>query len=398
MVEKRVFKANVWKMYAIRLLFWMHFVSAVLVPFYTQWGGIKFSHIMYLNAWFWFWNFMLEIPTGTVADFLGRKTSLVLGSVTAVIATLIYVSYPSIWVFMAADFVYAISFTLISGADEALVYDSLIETEETGTSKKVFARMESFKLGGIVLGAASGGFIAKTLGLRWPMLLTVIPIGLTVLIGLTLKEPEIHEEKPVMTFKTYRKILSDGFNYFWNNKILKILALDMVFVFAVAWIIIWFYQALLAAAGVDIKYFGIVHAFLSISQIVVINNFSHLEKWLGSKKRLLFIGAFITGASFIMLGLTTYLPLVIAGILLSGGFGLSRLPLFSSYMNKFIPSDKRATVLSTTSMLRTIAIVIVNTSSGLLSEWSIPKTLLIMGAAAIVFAFVSRVREEHLID
>lgn len=398
MDEKRLFKANIKKMYAIRLFFWMHFVSAVLVPFFTQWGGIKFSHIMYLNAWFWFWNFVLEIPTGTVADFLGRKISLVMGSVIAVIGTLVYVSYPSFWVFMAADFIFAISFTLISGADEALVYDSLIESGEEETSKKVFARMESFKLAGIVVGAACGGFIAKTLGLRWPMLLTAVPVGLTVFISLSLKEPEIHEEKPVMTFKSYRKLLSDGFNYFWHNKVLKILALDMVFVFAVAWIIIWFYQALLARAGVDIKYYGIVHAFLSLSQILVINNFDRLEKWLGSKKRLLFLGAFVTGASYIMLGFTSFVPLVIAGILLSGGFGLSRLPLFSSYMNKFIPSDKRATVLSTTSMLRTIAIVIVNTSSGLLSDWSIPNTLVILGVAAILFGFLSRVKEEHLID
>jgi MFS family permease len=353
---------------------------------------------MFLNAWFWFWNFMLEIPTGTVADFLGRKISLVMGGVISIIGVLVYVSYPAFWVFMTADFIFAIAFTLISGADEALIYDSLIEIDETESSKKVYARMESFKLGGIVVGATAGGFIAKSLGLRWPLLLTTIPLGVSVIFALTLKEPEIHEEKPVLKFKTYKKILVDGFKYFWHNKVLKILALDMVFVFAVAWIIIWFYQALLARAGVDIKYFGFVHAFLSLSQIVIINNFIRLEKWLGSKKRLLFLGAFITGACFIILGLTAYVPLVIACILLSGGFGLSRLPLFSSYMNKYIPSDKRATVLSTTSMLRTFAIVIVNTTAGLLSDWSIPNTLLILGAAAILFAFISRVREEHLID
>jgi sugar phosphate permease len=172
----------------------------------------------------------------------------------------------------------------------------------------------------------------------------------------------------------------------------------MVMVFSFAWIIIWFYQALLKNAGVDIAYFGIVHAFMSLSQILIINNFIRLEKWLGSKKRLLFLSAFLTGAAFILLGMTSYAPVVIAGIFLCAGFGLSRGPLFSSYMNKYIPSDKRATILSTTSMLRTFSIVVVNTVSGLLADWSIPNTLLALGIASIVFSFLSKIKEEDLID
>lgn len=395
---KRSFKANIWKMYLVRLALYTHFVSAVLVPFYTEWGHIKFSQILFINAWFWFWIFLLEIPTGTVADFFGRKVSIVSGFVVGIVGMLVYVSYPHILVFLAAEVIYAIAFTLLSGADEALVYDSLKEIGQTEKSKKVFARMESFKLAGIVLGAVAGGFIAKHLGLRMPMLLQTVPFAIGCIAALTLKEPPISNNGQSLSFQAYKKILVDGVKYFWNNRILKILALDMVMVSAFAWIIIWFYQALLKNAGVDISYFGIVHAFMSLAQIFIINNFERLEKWLGTKKRFLFISAFLTGVLFILLGLTTYVPLVIFGIVFSAGFGLSRGPLFSSYMNKYIPSDKRATVLSTTSMLRTFAIVIVNTSAGFLADWSIPNTMLIIGGAAIVFSFLSKIKEEHLID
>jgi len=89
---------------------------------------------------------------------------------------------------------------------------------------------------------------------------------------------------------------------------------------------------------------------------------------------------------------------VIFAIAFSSGFGLSRGPLFSSYMNKYIPSDKRATVLSTTSMLRTFSIVLVNLAAGFLTDWSIPYTLAILGVAIVAFSFLSRLREEHLID
>lgn len=392
------FKTNIWKMYLVRLLFNMFFISAVIVPFYTEWGGIKFSQILFLNAWFWFWNFLLEIPTGTVADFLGRKVSVILGCIVAVIGVLVYVSHPNYIIFLAAEVIFAVSYTLLSGADEALIYDSLKEIDQTHISKKVLSRMESFKLGGIVVGAVAGAFVAKYMGLRMTLLLQAIPISAAGLLAMTFKEPPVWEKKPVMSFRSYKKILSNGVSYFLKNRVLKILALDMVIVFAFAWIIIWFYQVLLKRAGVDMVYFGFVHAFMCLAQIFIISNFIRLERWLGAKKRLLFLSAFLTGIFFILLSVTRFAPLVIAGIILSAGFGLSRGPLFSNYMNKYIPSDKRATVLSTTSMLRTFSIVIVNTVSGLLADWSIPNTLLILGIAAIVFAFLSKIKEEHLLD
>ncbi|MCP5104391.1 MAG: MFS transporter [bacterium] len=395
---KRSFKANIRKMYAVRLLFNMYFISAVLVPFYTEWGHIKFSQILFLNAWFMFWNFLLEIPTGTVADFLGRKISVMLGCIAAVIGIIVYTSHPSFYVFLAAEVIYAVSYTLLSGADEALVYDSLKEIGQTGISKSVFSKMESIKLAGIVVGAVVGSFIATYIGLRETLTLQIIPVCIAFLVALTLKEPPVWEKKPKMSFGSYGKLLTDGIKYFLGNRILKLLTLDMVVVFAVAWIIIWFYQALLIKAGVDIAYFGFVHAFMCLAQIFIISNFRRLEKWLGAKKRLLFLTAFMTGILYISLSFAAFAPFIMLGVVLSAGFGLSRGPLFSSYMNKYIPSDKRATVLSTSSMLKTFSIVVVNITAGLLADWSIPNTLLILGIAVIVFSFFSKIKEEHLID
>ncbi len=395
------FKNNIPKMYAIRLLYNMYFISAVLVPFYTEWGGITFSQILFLNAWFHFWNFLLEIPTGTVADFLGRKASLIMGCIIAVIGILVYCSYPGLTVFLIAEVIYAVSFTLLSGADEALIYDSLKEIGQTEISKKVFARMESFKLTGIVVGAVSGSLIAKFLGLRMTLLLQAIPIGIACLLTITMKEPPFSGEGKAMTFSAYRGMLLDGVRYFWRNRILKILTLDMVIISAFTWIIIWFYQALLMDAGVDLIYFGMVHGLMSVAQILIIGNFLRLEKWLGSKRRLLFLSAFLPGVFFIVLSLTQFAPIVVAAIIFSAGFGLSRGPLFSNYMNKHIPSDKRATVLSTTSMFRTFSIVIVNVASGVLADWTIPGTLMILGIAIILFSLFSsfsRLKEEYLID
>lgn len=60
-------------------------------------------------------------------------------------------------------------------------------------------------------------------------------------------------------------------------------------------------------------------------------------------------------------------------------------------MNEYIPSEKRATILSTTSMFSTFGIVISNSIAGDLSDWSIPNTMLLVGLGLLVFSVVGKV-------
>jgi len=339
---------------------------------------------------------VLEIPTGTVADFFGRKTSLALGCLTAGIAAAIYGSVPSFAVFLVAEVLFAVAFTLMSGADEALVYDTLEALQRSETSKRVFARLESAKLAGIVAGALSGGFIAAHFGLAAPMRLQTIPCVLAGVIAMSLLEPGDREHRRRDT--SYVDMLRGGVRYFAGHKILRVLAFDMVGTAAVTWLIIWLYQPALERAGVALAFFGLVHAGLSIGQIALLNNIERVEAFVGSRKRYLLVSAIVPGVAFIVLGISTHVVVVIAAILAGGIFGLSRPPLFVSYMNKYIPSEQRATVLSTVSMLRTLAAAVVNPIAGVLSDWSIPGTMIVFGVAAVALALVTRVEEAHLID
>jgi hypothetical protein len=67
-------------------------------------------------------------------------------------------------------------------------------------------------------------------------------------------------------------------------------------------------------------------------------------------------------------------------------------------MNKFIPSDRRATALSTASMFRMLAMAILNPVAGVLADWNLHKTMLILAGMLALFALTSRVREEQLVD
>jgi MFS family permease len=389
------YRSNIWKMYADSLFFNMHFIAAVLVPFFTEWGGISFSRVLFLNSWYMFCVFAFEIPTGTIADFFGRKISMLAGSIVSILAIIVYVSYPNFYVFMAGETIWAIAFTLKSGANEALVYDSLKMLGEEARSQKVFAQLESFKMAGILTGALLGGVLAKYGGLRFPLMSMIVPFGISAIFIAALKEPPAGEKA---TKASYVQILKGGIEFFARHRVLKILTLDMVAISSFIFLVIWAYQMLLQDAGVGIIFFGMVHAAMCLAQIVIQQSFSRFEQYLGQKRRMLVVTALIAGMGFVALGLSSSAWVLVLVIVVTAGFGLSRTPLYISYMNKFIPSDKRATVLSVTSMARNIGIGLVNLFAAVLAKWSLKNMMIVSGVIILILAMATRVKEEHLND
>lgn len=389
------FEANIWKMYIFKFLLSLHFIGGVLVPFYLDWGKIGFTQIMILQSFFVFSVFLLEVPTGAVADHLGRKTSLVCGAIATSIGALVYSSFPHFYIFLLGEFVWASGYALVSGADEALVYDSLIALKSEKKSKKIFGRFTSFQLAALMVSAPIGSIIASTLGLRYTMMFMSVPLLLASLIAFTFREPET---KKRYESKRYLETLISGVRYFKDHKILKILAFDKISISALIFFIIWTYQPLLKQLGIPILYFGFVHAAMMGVEILFMNNFERLERIFGSKKSYLLWSALIAGIVFVLLGVNTYILITIVLLLIVSGFGITRYILFQSYMNKYIESDIRATVISTVSMIDRFVRALLYPLVGLLVEWSLMYSLVILGAAIIVFALLSGVEEEHLID
>ena len=375
----------------------LHFVGGILVPFFTLWGKVTFMQIMILQAWFMLCHSLWEIPAGTIADKFGRKHSLILASIVNVGAVFIYTSMPNFFIFMIGEAMWALAQALVSGADEALIYDTLKELKETEKSKKIFGRIESFYLLGIMVSAPIGSVVAFYFGLRTPVLMMGIPFFIAFLIAFSFKEPELKEERKPEK-KSYIKILRNGLKQVKENKIIKILAFDMIMIAALSFMMIWLYQPMLTAYGMDIAFFGIFHAIFIAAQMAVMNNYERLEKLFRSKRGLIFASSVLTGIGFLMSGLIIFLPLAIIGMVITLGFGMTRAPLIMNYINKHIPSNERATILSTITSFQTLAFVGMYLINGILAEWSLNYTMIILGILCIVFAFLSRVEEKHLID
>ena len=384
---------NVWKLYAIRLLYWMHFVSAVLVPFFRDWGGISLSAILFLNAWFMAWNFLLEIPTGSVADTWTRKASLGIGVALGAVATGIIVSTPRLEVFLVAEIVSALSMTLMSGADEALLYDSLAAEGREDRATRAFARAESFKLVGILVGALAGASLATWIGLRGTMALQAIPMSLAALLTLSLVEPPRRE--PGRRAR-YLETLRAGVAWFRGHEAVRIITFDMVALGAVAWWILWLYQPMLGEAGLSIGTFGAVHAALVAGQIAVLQLAPRVESMLGSRRAFALWTALGMAAGWGVLAMTHNPWVVVPTVVAVAGLGIGRGPLLLAHLNGHVPSSLRATVVSTASAFRTLAIVIGNGVAALAVQSSLATAAALACVLAVTLALASPLRERHL--
>jgi MFS family permease len=387
---------TIWRYYAFTFLRDLAFFSAVLVPFFTEWGEISLTQVQILQSWFMFWLFILEIPTGAVADYIGRKHSIAIGAFVVAIAALVYGSVPKYEIFLLGEFLFATAIALMSGADEALLYDSLKEAGREDERKKIFGRANSFHLAGMLIAAPIGSFIASRLGLNFPMLLSAIPYLLAGIVAWSIKEPVFHQEKSES--KRYLDIVKKGFSFLKNHKILRLLALDGIIVASSAYFIIWLYQPLLRSVGVNIVYLGIIHAVLILSEIFVSSNFEKLTKLFGSDKQYLRGSAIIVVLSFLLVAIWPNLITILILVILGGGFGLTRLPLMSSYMNKFISFKQRATILSSISMFRRFGLVMLNPLIGFTADHSLRLAALAVGLLPLAIFLFSPLEQEVFED
>ena len=129
------------------------------------------------NALFSAGMVLFEVPTGIVADTVGRRASYLLGTVTLTASTFLYVFLWQIeaplWQWAIASMLLGLGFTFFSGAVEAWLVDALDHAEYQGSLEQVFGRGQMVSGAAMLGGSVLGGVIAQATSLGVPFLLRV---------------------------------------------------------------------------------------------------------------------------------------------------------------------------------------------------------------------------------
>ncbi|RLG20930.1 hypothetical protein DRN74_04295 [Candidatus Micrarchaeota archaeon] len=367
--------------------------GALAVPLLTLWGGLSLTEVFLLQTWYSVLAVAFEIPTGSIADKIGRKKSLLLGSVLSALACVVYVSYPAFAVFALGELLFAVGAALNSGAAEAFAYDYLKRTGRDMHSLGLFSKMRAASVIAHILALPLGTGIASLLpfpmSLRMPMFLTALPFSIAAIVALSMKEPELSGRG-----KAYLTLVRKGLTYLVRHEKLRALAIDKASISAVAFMMFWLYQAILMKYNLHIFWFGVLAAVFNIAGVIAIGILVKAEDKLGLKNTLS-ATSLIIGLSYIATSLGI-VPIAVLGITVVISLKLGREPIFDHYMNRHIASETRATVLSAVSMLQRLLISLLYVVVGVLADMSLEGTLVVLGVAAMTLGLASRVREEKL--
>src|SRR3954447_15987113 len=138
-------------------------------------AGLSNFEAFAVNAFFTAGMVLFEVPTGIVADTVGRRASYLLGTVTLAASTLLYVLLWRVeapfWAWAVGSILLGLGFTFFSGAVEAWLVDALTATGYAGDMESVFGRGQVVTGVAMLTGSVAGGFIAAHSSLGAPFVL-----------------------------------------------------------------------------------------------------------------------------------------------------------------------------------------------------------------------------------
>jgi len=345
-------KHNIPLLYAINVLDGLKFTMPVWILFLQQ--SLTNGQISILAGILFFSSLIFELPTGAFADLLGKKSTIITGFLVSMVATILFTVFTSFQTLIIVFILMGLGEALVSGAFEALVYDSLKqdgrEKEFRGINAKLMYIMQIGFVGAAVLGGAIGSF-----DLRFPFW---IYAGLQVIVALItffVREPAIDSEK--FTLKNYLNQTVLGFKQLTKSEFIKWLSLLYVLVGGISWV---FQRLIVYMSLIDLGYSGMSIGFITglfrlLNIIILIKLLRMLHKKVGYFDLLLLPLLMVI---FYMPGmwLTKFvaLPFIAGGMLIA----TARFILLSPYVNDEVESKYRATAISALSMLVSLVYII----------------------------------------
>jgi MFS family permease len=339
------------------------FLLPVITPYYRDELGLSFHDFLIGEAVFAAVMILGDIPTGFIADKFGRRIALLLGTVFAFLGYSLLYAATGFWSAVLSQGVIGIAVCLASGANSAMLYDTLL----TQGREAEFRRREGLRFGFqlySVAGACLIGGYAYTLDHYLPLQIELVAVFAAFLATLFMVEPARHKTE---TGKHPLKDIWDTTLYaLHGHKQVAEIILLMMLIFSTTKILMWSIQSYAGFLGYSESLLGFIYAAVMLSGAIS-GHFGHRLfpnlKGLDLLKALL--GAFIVilliaGFSGSLAGL---LVLSLEGVIF--GFGM---PRAQEAINRLVGSERRATVLSAANLAVSCAFIPFSQSLGWLAD------------------------------
>lgn len=360
-------KKQLRKLYLYELISGFQIVDAVWVVFLLQ-RGFSIAQVGIAEGVFHVVSMCCEIPSGMVADLIGRKRTLVLSGLVSAAGSLCMIltnAFPMILVAMGLN---ALSYNLVSGSREALTYDSLLEAGAQEEYLRVSAIQEKLYL--FVFAAANlFSVVTVSLGYEKGYLISMVQGICCSIVAFRIWEPgrentKQHEKNRNWT-RILRKHVIESGKFFVTHGFAARRMLISGVAAAGYYIVFMLLQQHLVEQGLQAKWIGIPLLLISFGGMAGAS--------LGEKtgkvkiKFLLLAGGVLEGVLIVFSGMPALPGCVLAAAFAHGISEMLAIRI-GDENQKVFSSEVRATMVSVESMVYSVVMVVLSPVVGWLSE------------------------------
>lgn len=343
------------------------FFSAIEVAFFFQ-KSLSASEIYLIYAIFSILVFVLEVPTGYIGDKIGHKNSILIGLFCGIIGFCGLIFFKGFYGIIISYFFMALMTSLISGSDEAILYDCLKQDGRENDFESVYAKTESFSYAASIAANILAGIIA-TFSMTIDVLVQIsfLIIAFLIFVGTNVISGFVDEENNIVGVKEKVK----------ESKML-IMLLVLAGLFMTSTLLgTKFSQQIMLAGNIPLSLFGVFTAIMTL----VASLFSYIAPkitWIPFSVLML-----IPSVILIIIGISGKSAFILLLILTSMSRAMGNIKL-SAYINNQISSKYRATINSIKSLLFRVFYSIIIFVGGKMADVNVFSAVMLCGIVLTV--------------
>jgi len=353
-------------------------IMPIAVPFFQS-KGLSMQDVFSLQALFALVVLVTEVPSGYLADLIGRKQTLVIGAVFGGVGHSLLLGADGFWGLAMFEIGLGISHSLISGADIALLYDTELALErDERHQRQIVGKLYSVRTASEAVAALTCSFL-----LLWSMELAIYVQALVGWLPLVIAVRLVEPPGERLEGSSHTGNMVRICRYLMtHSSVLRLVILALSIWSLTTFYAVWLLQKLWIEQGVGLVHFGYMWAALTLIASLA-GRWAHLfEERFGTGWMLVFVGL-VPALGYLGLDLFG----VVGGYLASISFFVCRgfgLVILREALNSRVPGEFRATANSLASFGFRGAFVITGPFVGYVFDlWGMSVTLMLLFAATL---------------
>lgn len=375
------------------------FILPVIVPYFRDELGLTFHQFLLGEAIFAATVLLLEVPSGWFADIWGRKITILLAGFFSVVGYGLLGAATGFWSAIASQIIIGIAVSFHSGTLSAFLYDTLLSEGREAEYRKHEGFRHGLSLYSVAFGASLGGLLYQ-----WdhhaPIVLEMVFVSCGFFLSFLMEEPPRHKREVERT--PLQDIVETMRYALHGHRQIGVLILFVALIFGSTKVFLWAQQPYYSTLQIPESIYG----FLMAGAMLLGGaggHFSHyiLCNWQGMTVMKTLFAAIMAICLFSGIVIShAGLVLIMLGSLI-WGFGWPRV---QETINHAVGSARRATILSTCSLMYSLAFIPFSLLFGWIEEVSgIANSLLAHGAlvAALgiaIFCFLRNPRRKPILE